>query len=78
MQTDKDLRRLVRSLRERLGLTQERFAVKLGVTFASVNRWENGRARPSRLAMKQIEEQLREMGKQGSDLLDEYFPDAEY
>jgi DNA-binding transcriptional regulator YiaG len=78
VQTDKDLSRLVRSLRGRLGLTQERFAVKLGVTFASVNRWENGRARPSRLAMRQIEEQLRQMGDQGADLLDEYFPEPEF
>lgn len=78
MTAERDPSRLVRSLRERLGLTQERFAVKLGVTFASVNRWENGRAKPSRLAMRQIEEQLRQMGDQGADLLDEYFPEPEF
>jgi len=40
---------LVRELRQRLGLTQEQFAAKLGVTFATVNRWENRRAKPSRI-----------------------------
>ena len=53
--------RAVRSLREQLGLTQEKFAATLGVTFPTVNRWENGRSRPSPLAMKQLEELARKM-----------------
>jgi transcriptional regulator with XRE-family HTH domain len=63
--------RLVRELRARTGLPQEKFAAKLGVTFPTVNRWENGRARPSPLAMQRIEEQLRSMGERGRDLLEE-------
>ncbi|MFH1625564.1 MAG: helix-turn-helix transcriptional regulator, partial [Pseudomonadota bacterium] len=35
---------------------------KLGVTFPTINRWENGRARPSPLAMQKIEELFRSMG----------------
>jgi putative transcriptional regulator len=65
--------RLVRELRERTGLTQEKFAAKLGVTFPTINRWENGRAKPSPLALKQIEEFLRDMGKRGDDLLKKFF-----
>jgi|688.fasta_scaffold1925362_1 transcriptional regulator with XRE-family HTH domain len=38
---EKDLGRLVKSLRELLGLSQEKLAGRLGVTFSSVNRWEN-------------------------------------
>jgi putative transcriptional regulator len=38
---------LVRELRERAGLTQEQFAARLGVTFPTINRWENGRAKLS-------------------------------
>jgi transcriptional regulator with XRE-family HTH domain len=68
-----DIPRLVRELRERTGLTQEKFAAKLGVTFPTINRWENGRAKPSPLAMQKIEELLRSMGDRGSDLLDEIF-----
>jgi len=66
-QTDVPL--LIRQLRERTGLTQEKFAARLGVTFPTINRWENGRARPSPLAMQKIEELLRSMGEEDSDLL---------
>lgn len=70
---DKDPGQLIRLLRDRLGMTQERFAARLGVTFASVNRWENGRAKPSPLALRQVEDLLRDLGDRGTDLLDEYF-----
>lgn len=68
-----DIPRLVRELRERTGLTQEKFAARLGVTFPTINRWENGRARPSPLALQKIEELLRSMGERGNDLLIEIF-----
>ena len=51
-----DLAEVIKNLRVRLGLTQERFAAKVGVTWSTVNRWENGRGKPSPLAMRQIEE----------------------
>ena len=38
-----------------------------------VTRWENGRARPSPLAMLRIAELLRSMGQDGADLLKRYF-----
>ncbi len=44
----------VRDLRERLGLTQTRMAERIGVSFATVNRWENGQSRPTRLAWRRI------------------------
>lgn len=69
MNTQADIPRLIRELRERTGLTQEKFAAKLGVTFPTINRWENGRAKPSPLALKQIVELLRSMGDRGEDLL---------
>lgn len=73
MNSQADLPRLVRELRERTGLTQEKFAAKLGVTYPTINRRENGRAKPSPLALKQIEEMLPNMGKNGADLLQQYF-----
>ena len=33
----------IKQLRKSLGLTQESLAKRLGVSFASVNRWEKGR-----------------------------------
>jgi DNA-binding transcriptional regulator YiaG len=69
LNTQTDIPLLIRELRERTGLTQEKFAAKLGVTFPTINRWENGRAKPSPLALKQIVELLRSMGDRGEDLL---------
>lgn len=68
-----DIAELVRELRLRLGLTQEEFAAKLGVTFPTVNRWENRRAKPSRMAMKLLEGLLRQTGESTQDLLTKYF-----
>lgn len=72
-----DISRLVRELRNRTGLTQEKFAAKLGVTYPTINRWENGRAKPSPLALKQINDLLRDLGEKGRDLLDEFFGEVE-
>jgi DNA-binding transcriptional regulator YiaG len=41
---------LVRALRRELKMTQEEFAHELGITVGTVNRWENGRFQPSKLA----------------------------
>ena len=38
-----------RLVRARLGLTQSRLAEVLGVSVISVNRWENGQAKPGPL-----------------------------
>ena len=75
--SEPDRAELVRQLRERLGLTQEKFAARLGVSFPTINRWENGRSIPSPLALQRIEQILREMQDRGRDLLDEHFPEQE-
>jgi transcriptional regulator with XRE-family HTH domain len=59
---------LIRELRERMGLTQEKFAARLGVAFPTINRWENGHAHPSPLALRQIQALLQELGEAGQDL----------
>lgn len=71
--TNKDLGLLVRTVRQRLDLSQERFAAKLGVTFSSVNRWENGRTKPSPLALKQLKQLVDRLGTDAEDLREEYF-----
>ena len=78
MNTQADIPRLIRELRQRTGLTQEKFAAKLGVTFPTINRWENGRAKPSPLAVQRIEELLRSMGDIGADLLKRYLESKNY
>ena len=52
----------VKSVRSQLGLTQQELADKLGVSFATVNRWENGKARPNIKAMKALKQYCEECG----------------
>ena len=42
----------IKRLRKELNMTQENFAHEIGVTFATVNRWENGRTVPNKVAQK--------------------------
>ena len=56
----------IRQLRTELNMTQESFAHEIGVTFATVNRWENGRTTPNKVAQKVLrlmEKKLRKMKK---------------
>ena len=53
---------MVRRLRSKLGLTQEELAHELGITVGTVNRWENGRFRPSKLARSTIMEFAKKHG----------------
>lgn len=64
--------KLIRELRLETGLTQEQFAAHLGVTYSTINRWENGRGKPSPLAMQKIEGMLKQMGDHGKALLAKY------
>ena len=51
-----DYGRRIKSLRGVRELTQGQLAELIGVSYASVNRWENGQSRPNRLAWRRIVE----------------------
>lgn len=76
---------LIRELRQSLKLTQEKFAAQLGVTFPTINRWENGHATPSPLALRQIDTLLNQLSESPDATLQEcahvmrrkYFPARE-
>lgn len=53
----------IQSFRLSLGVSQERFAHLLGTTVVTVNRWENGKTKPSRLYVKEIKELRNSHGK---------------
>lgn len=57
--SDYDYQKLIRQLRGKLILTQEEFAKLLGVSFASVNRWERGHHEPTTKAKRKIIELCR-------------------
>jgi len=52
----------IKKIRQATGLTQEDFAHELGTSVATINRWENGRNQPGRMAvrlLKQMEEKAK-------------------
>ena len=55
----------IKSVRKQLGISQEELARELGVSFATVNRWENGKTNPIRLARTQFDMFCKEMTGQG-------------
>ncbi|NJP11920.1 MAG: helix-turn-helix transcriptional regulator [Leptolyngbyaceae cyanobacterium RU_5_1] len=67
--TQPEIGDLIRALRQELGLTQEKFAAKLGVTFPTVNRWENKHATPSPLAMEKIDALVKRSQKSAKELV---------
>jgi type I restriction enzyme M protein len=65
--TDQDASHLLRAIRARLGLTQEQLAERLGVSFATVNRWEGGMNTPQRAAQTAIVALAEEAGLDAGD-----------
>jgi putative transcriptional regulator len=59
--TDFDIPLLIKELRKRLGLTQEQFAQKVGVTYGSVNNWENGKRTPQPFLVRRLIEMKSEL-----------------
>lgn len=46
----------IRHLRRTLDLTQQQFAELLGVSFVTLNRWENGQSKPSAMGLAKLRE----------------------
>ncbi|ALC16388.1 transcriptional regulator, XRE family [Desulfuromonas soudanensis] len=61
----------VKEVRRQLALSQEELAHALGVSFATVNRWENGKTIPSKLAQRQFEQFCKDNVKKGNLVLNE-------
>jgi len=55
----------VKEVRQQLGLSQEELAHELGVSFSTINRWENSKTVPFKLARRQFESFCMRMKEQG-------------
>ncbi len=55
----------VKEVRRQLGISQQELAHELGVSFATINRWENGKTTPFKLARKQFDGFCEQMTAQG-------------
>ncbi len=56
---------LLKAIRSELGISQEVFAHEVHVSFTTMNRWENGRTKPSHLALVSIRDYCKEKGISG-------------
>lgn len=59
---NKALSHLIKELRKKLDLTQEQFAQKVGVTFATINNWEKGNRKPHPFLFQKLLEMAEEAG----------------
>jgi putative transcriptional regulator len=66
-----EIGKLIRKLRQFTQLSQVQFAAVLGVSFGTINRWENGHMQPSPLALRQIHALVEEMSHSSSETLQE-------
>ncbi|MBI5525284.1 MAG: N-6 DNA methylase [Deltaproteobacteria bacterium] len=72
MEAGGDFCELVRELRTRLGLSQEKLAARLGVSFPTINRWERGRTRPDARALRDVGRFVQSLGKEYKDLQERF------
>jgi len=59
---NKDVPDLIKELREKLDLTQEQFAQKVGVTFSTINNWEKGTRTPHPFLFQRLLQMAEEVG----------------
>lgn len=52
----------IKLLREKMLLTQTEFAEKIGVSFASINRWENGVHEPTMKVKRELMKLFKKYG----------------
>ena len=58
---DNEVPLLVKELRARLRLTQEQFAQRIGVTYSTINHWENGKRSPQPFLLRRLREMRAEV-----------------
>jgi DNA-binding XRE family transcriptional regulator len=67
---------LIKRVRVQLDLSQEDLAREIGVSYATINRWENGRFLPSRMAVRQVEAYCDRMIASGRLLLPDNYKEG--
>jgi putative transcriptional regulator len=63
----------LRQIRERLGLSQEEFAQRLGTSWVTISRWERGTSNAPKLTIPQVKKLVRILSE--LDLTIEDLPD---
>ncbi len=68
---NRDIPKIISQLRSKLDISQENLAKKLGVSFSTLNRWENGRISPRSGAKKSILKLIEETELDAEQLIEE-------
>lgn len=68
MANNQDYSAKLLQIRSKQGLSQEELASRLNVSFATVNRWENGKSAPQKAAMEAIDEMFEGLQETSSSL----------
>ncbi len=71
MDTQGRISALIKEIRRQLAISQEDLARQLGVSYATVNRWENCQSSPSKLAKAHLEAFCEKMTRRGKLTLPE-------
>ena len=69
------MKECIKGIRIAANMSQEQFAKVIGTTSVSINRWENGKAKPNKIAQKQIYEFCKEYN---IDLVDMILKEKEF
>lgn len=69
------MKEYIKGIRTAANMSQEQFAKAIGTTAVSINRWENGKAMPNKIAQKQIYEFCKEYN---IDLVDMILKEKEF
>ncbi|NOZ86217.1 MAG: helix-turn-helix transcriptional regulator [Deltaproteobacteria bacterium] len=62
----RDYPALLKEVRRQLALSQEDLARELGVSYTTINRWENGQSRPSKMGQVLFDSFCEKMTEQGN------------
>lgn len=57
-----DIDEIIKAIRKEINMSQEQFARDLNISFTTINRWENKRSKPSRMARMRIAKYCTEKG----------------
>jgi DNA-binding transcriptional regulator YiaG len=60
--SEMELSKKVRLVREKLEISQEDLARALNVSYATINRWENSKTKPTRLALGVFDDYCKKHG----------------
>ena len=70
------MKSIIQDIRERMNVSQEELAKLIGISFATVNRWENGQSSPNKAAQLRLYDVCKEHKVDLEEIIDSRIKDA--